>query len=145
MYKENKIINIFRNMINETNFYSAKCYEFGEEPYEYIIKDKICIESRVRNRRQLKNGLLKNEFTISEGINAFINKFKNDKFDLYKIKIRNKKDILINIEIKYKNKLYACFYISTDLEENYIEFSCDMSEIELFIKKLYAAILLFDL
>lgn len=81
---------IFSDIFTEQNFCSASCFEKNEEPFFYSVKDGICTEQRTRTKRQLKSGLLKNEMTISDGIEAFTNKLTDDKFYSFELNIKNK-------------------------------------------------------
>ena len=139
---------IFSDILTEQNFCSASCFEKNEEPFFYSVKDGICTERRTRTRRQLKSGLLKNEMTISDGIEAFTNKLTDDKFYSFELNIKNNNQTVVFISIEFDKKLNACFSIfNKDFDEydDIIHIDCNLDDAELFISKLHAAILLFDI
>lgn len=139
---------IFSDILTEQNFCSASCFEKNEEPFFYSVKDGICTEQRTRTKRQLKSGLLKNEMTISDGIEAFTNKLTDDKFYSFELNIKNNNQTIVSISIEFDKKLNACFSIfNKDFDEydDIIHIDCNLDDAELFVKKIHAAILLFDI
>lgn len=139
---------IFSDILTEQNFCSASCFEKNEEPFFYSVKDGICTEQRTRTKRQLKSGLLKNEMTISDGIEAFTNKLTDDKFYSFELNIKNNNQTVVFISVWFDEKLNACFSIFNKEFEEYddiVHIECALDEVELFIKKIHAAILLFDI
>lgn len=120
----------------------------NEEPFFYSVKDGICTEQRTRTKRQLKSGLLKNEMTISDGIEAFTNKSTDDKFYSFELNIKNNNQTIVSISIWFDEKLNACFSVFNKKFEEYddiVHIECALNEAEMFISKLDAAILLFDI
>ena len=139
---------IFSDILTEQNFCSASCFEKNEEPFFYSFKDGICTEQRTRTKRQLKSGLLKNEMTISDGIEAFTNKLTDDKFYSFELNIKNNNQTVVSISVYFDNELNACFSVFNKEFEEYddiVHVKCTLNEVELFISKLHAAILLFDI
>ena len=140
------ISDVFSEILTKMNFHSVSCYEKNEFPFKYSIENDICIESRERTRKQLKNCMLKNMMTVSEGISTITNRLKDVKFHLYEFDIENHNNDIVFISIEFDKKLNACFSIfNKDFEEydDIIHIDCNLDDAELFIKKIHAAILLF--
>ena len=148
MNAKESIIKIFSDILTEQNFCSASCFEKNEYPFRYSVKNGICTEYRTRTARQLKSGLLKNEMTISDGIEAFNNKLADDKFYSYELNIENHNNAIVSISVEFDRKLCASFRIFNEMieeDEDVVHIECTFDESELFINKIYAAILLFDI